>query len=590
MNVAIELALQGRRVLVVDFDLEAPGLQSYKPFTKRKKNKGIVEYVNEYIDTAIAPDVTEYLMESENLGEGKKIWLMPSGRIDSSYATRLSRIDWNHLYSKNHGYLFFEDLKQQWRDTINPDYVLIDSRTGHTDVGGICTRQLPDAVVAMMIPNHQNIAGMQQVVNDIRLENESKLENPILLHFVFSNVPNIDDEGDLLGSLTRKAGKSLGFNSESVRIHNYPSLDLLDQVIHTLERPKTSLSREYRELVNVIQRVNPEDRDGALSWLSVVAKEAKFQWTDEDENRFAKILKKHDTDKRVLAAAGDVKARLGDFRVARMLFGAALEIGNRDPEVLNRYAQVLLILKDHDEAGQIFKEILGSARCNPQQVLRAVRGLSEIFTPKRKNQISPLVGLSKYAAIIGLSPKNRIKISNVLLSNGHPKVAREVLQEVLLTKLGEEIDFDPTDDLTLVAIGCGEWLQAIDIINRWGHPDSEIRDSFNLAMAIWAKDREPVIDRFQAVLDIHKTHENDKDFTENANYDQCIALAYGLCGRKEEGLEMLTESTRLAKKSKNEIFSAWRYHYVPSSQFLEDNEEIKHFIKEHKNIPKFFVN
>ena len=50
------------------------------------------------------------------------------------------------LYEKHHGDLLFEDIKQQWHNTIEPDYVLIDSRTGHTDTCGICTRQLPDSV------------------------------------------------------------------------------------------------------------------------------------------------------------------------------------------------------------------------------------------------------------------------------------------------------------------------------------------------------------------------------------------------------------------------------------------------------------
>ena len=56
--------------------------------------------------------------------------------------------------------------------TLEPDYVLIDSRTGHNEVGGICTRQLPDAVTILFFPNEQNLFGLKKVVSDIR--NEAK--------------------------------------------------------------------------------------------------------------------------------------------------------------------------------------------------------------------------------------------------------------------------------------------------------------------------------------------------------------------------------------------------------------------------------
>ena len=77
---------------------------------------------------------------------------MPSGTARSTYATSFARIDWGALYDQHDGYLLIEDLKEQWRQAIQPDYVLIDSRTGYTDTGGICTRQLPDASNRAVFP------------------------------------------------------------------------------------------------------------------------------------------------------------------------------------------------------------------------------------------------------------------------------------------------------------------------------------------------------------------------------------------------------------------------------------------------------
>jgi hypothetical protein len=150
-------------VLVVDFDLEAPGLQTYDLFAIGKRSRGIVDYVTEYVQTGSAPDAENYIVECKL--NDRSIWLMPAGVQDVQYSNRLNSIDWLALYSELSGFLMFEDLKQQWAK-LRFDYVLVDSCTGHTDVGGICTRQLPDAVVLLFFPNDQNISGLREIAEN----------------------------------------------------------------------------------------------------------------------------------------------------------------------------------------------------------------------------------------------------------------------------------------------------------------------------------------------------------------------------------------------------------------------------------------
>jgi hypothetical protein len=47
------------------------------------------------------------------------------------------------------------------------DYVLIDSRTGITDISGICTVQMPDKVVLCFSYNNQSIDGTAAVISAI---------------------------------------------------------------------------------------------------------------------------------------------------------------------------------------------------------------------------------------------------------------------------------------------------------------------------------------------------------------------------------------------------------------------------------------
>ena len=49
VNTAVTLALRGRRVLVVDFDVEAPGLDTFDVLRPREEVPGIIDFVAEYV-------------------------------------------------------------------------------------------------------------------------------------------------------------------------------------------------------------------------------------------------------------------------------------------------------------------------------------------------------------------------------------------------------------------------------------------------------------------------------------------------------------------------------------------------------------
>src|SRR2546427_7043546 len=84
VNAAVELVKAGRRVLIVDFDLEAPGLDTFNLPRPQTPTKGIVDFVLKYLETAQAPDVSEYLYRSPIVGTSGQLWVMPSGVSDDS--------------------------------------------------------------------------------------------------------------------------------------------------------------------------------------------------------------------------------------------------------------------------------------------------------------------------------------------------------------------------------------------------------------------------------------------------------------------------------------------------------------------------
>jgi hypothetical protein len=74
----------------------------------------------------------------------------------------LAEFSWISFFSDAHGAEWLEDLRDQWADEY--EFVLIDSRTGLTDSGGVCTIQMPHMLVLVFTANDQSLDGGLRVV------------------------------------------------------------------------------------------------------------------------------------------------------------------------------------------------------------------------------------------------------------------------------------------------------------------------------------------------------------------------------------------------------------------------------------------
>jgi len=161
-NVAVLLSRWGRRVLCVDWDLEAPGLHSYfKPWLARTPQAGLVELVagvraggELHWRPAVVP---------VKVPGARRLDLLAAGRVDDTYIDRVQQISWTELYDQNDLGNHIERLRRELLDEY--DIVLVDSRTGITDIGGICTVQLPDLLVLCFTANQQSLGGVLEVAH-----------------------------------------------------------------------------------------------------------------------------------------------------------------------------------------------------------------------------------------------------------------------------------------------------------------------------------------------------------------------------------------------------------------------------------------
>jgi len=192
-NVAWILASRGKKVLVVDWDLEAPGLHRYfHPFLEDKNltsSEGLVEFFMRFEEAAIVPvqgseinrmkdtrdwyvpfaDISKFAFPISWAFENRGILdFVPSGKQGPAYAARVNSFNWSRFYDQLGGGVFLEALKRKLREDY--DYVLIDSRTGVSDTAGVCTVQMPDTLVLCFTYNVQSIEGAAAVAASVRTQ------------------------------------------------------------------------------------------------------------------------------------------------------------------------------------------------------------------------------------------------------------------------------------------------------------------------------------------------------------------------------------------------------------------------------------
>ncbi len=211
---AMDLAINhNKKVVVIDCDLEAPGYLNFFNLSehiglKEGKVNGLVEFFSDtqFYSSTDDIDINDYMI---NVGLGSKnaesfenlenIWLVPAGNLnevfsetDSSayrndYLEGLSRINLSKVDSIVNS---FELLFSKIKETVNPDIILLDSRTGFNDIFGTAALYLSSCVVGFFGFNRQTQPGLFNLLDEYNAP-----ENHFKLNLVFSILPIEADEG-----------------------------------------------------------------------------------------------------------------------------------------------------------------------------------------------------------------------------------------------------------------------------------------------------------------------------------------------------------------------------------------------------------
>jgi hypothetical protein len=184
-------------VLMIDWDLEAPGLHHYfsggRPHHERQGVLELFEACREQlrvpgqVPSDEARELAERVLDGldwdsylERVDDSRPLYLMRAGRFDDSYGERVDRLDWDALFCACPALFrsFAAHLTRRFA------HVLVDCRSGRSAATSVCTALLPDRMVGLFTPEPRSLEGLEGVVRralDYRCSHEDE-QRPLMVY------------------------------------------------------------------------------------------------------------------------------------------------------------------------------------------------------------------------------------------------------------------------------------------------------------------------------------------------------------------------------------------------------------------------
>jgi len=294
-NIACILAkLKEGPVLMIDWDLEAPGLHrffgrrivdgpTYMDSHTLEEMPGLIELFIKLKDYLIKTksrteddiekaleifDFDQFILKTDI----PSLYLIKAGKFDNNYPTKVNRFKWDIFYNK------YPDIFKNLALCLSKKYkhILIDSRTGVTDISGITTMLMPNKLVAVFTPNRQSLTGVIDLIdNALDYRKQSNDLRPIIVFPLPSRIeasePDLrkkwrhgDQDQDILGyqvefeKVFRKgydlANCSLEEYFNEVQIQHVPRYSYGEEIAALVEesQDRLSLSMSYKNFTEKI--------------------------------------------------------------------------------------------------------------------------------------------------------------------------------------------------------------------------------------------------------------------------------------------------------------------------------------------------
>lgn len=498
-NIANRLAEFRKKVCIIDFDLEAPGihLKYDNHIGINGVTKGLVDYIYDFTTTDRVPaDIRDYItpiiFEESNL---KGIELIAAGNTSKKdYWKKLSAIDWNRLFYEESsvGVDFFLNLKEQIRSQIDPDFLLIDSRTGITEISGITMSILADEVVLMAANNKENIDGIGQVIKTLaNPANSIKNEVP-KIDFVLSRIPYFTDPKDKpketnaknkslnsLNGMLHEANIDAFKIEKAFVIHSDPELEMQ-------EKFKISYEHERSAASNIIPI--------GLDYLEIFEELTGDVISPQQKQTFNNFLRAQMLMEKAMANQ--------DYYEKISGLNAALEINPDYRAALTHLAEAYLNIKDYGKVIESVDKVLQNIRYHDPYLLH-LKAAALFYLDNFEGASTILLGL--------LEKNNDDDLA--IMALGMIRYRQGNLEEAL-TLQRRSIDIDPGD--------AAAWNTYANTLRASGRLDEAMEAIYN-ALEIEPQDPNAT----GTLAEIHAASGNMRDFYKNLE----LSFSFGMTSK-----------------------------------------------------------
>jgi MinD-like ATPase involved in chromosome partitioning or flagellar assembly len=277
-NVAELLRRRGQRILVVDWDLENPGLDYFFPDpTPGQPTPGVIDLFIAYrteMSRPIALSDDDTVLPTERLDTylravpGGGLFVLPAGKRDDGYSGRITSFDWNEFLKEWEGERFIEHLRQKFNAAA--DVVLIDTSATITEATRICTSHLADVVVVFCpvgLTSLDSTTSLARQLTDPKLQQKRAprqielLVVPARIEYREAELLN-DFKKRFIDMFTPFVPKALDANADAfwnLRVPNIPYYEYREALIiqdsdQAIAEP---LVDAYVRMINVIDKLGP---------------------------------------------------------------------------------------------------------------------------------------------------------------------------------------------------------------------------------------------------------------------------------------------------------------------------------------------
>lgn len=161
---AWQLARGGKKVVVIDLDLEAPGLGS---LLEAKTDRGIVDVLMDHVATGACELDGALADRAPVLGsDGDRVSVIPAGQLNAAYLEKLARLDFvggnpaaGSVGDPSPIEQALQDILRKVFKDLRPDYILFDSRAGLHDLAGLSLHSLAHVDVLVGRATEQGYVG-----------------------------------------------------------------------------------------------------------------------------------------------------------------------------------------------------------------------------------------------------------------------------------------------------------------------------------------------------------------------------------------------------------------------------------------------